>query len=172
MALVADKLAEFFASKGCTHAFGLVGGANLAIYRAFADKLHVIPVCHEQAAAIAANYYYRVSRRIAPCLVTNGGGSLNAITGVADAHMDSVPLFVISGNEQLRFIKGVRGRTIGFQGVDPAAMVQNITKRAVCVDNPLGARLAWEAMYEDCLNRRPGAVWLDIPQDVATAEAQ
>ena len=169
---VAQQYADFFVRQGCTHAFGLVGGANLGIFRAFADRMKVISVCHEQAAAIAASYYYRVSRRIAPCLVTNGAGSANAITGVIDSHMDSVPLMVISGNEQTRFIKAPRCRTIGFQGISPVDIVHSFTKRCITVDNALGARLALEGIYGDMLAGRPGACWIDVPQDVANAVAE
>ena len=69
---VAEKIADYLASKGCTHAFGIVGGANLTLFSEIAKRLTVVSVCHEQAAAIAGAYFYRVSGRIAPCLVKRG----------------------------------------------------------------------------------------------------
>ena len=169
---VAEQYADYLAAKCCTHAFGLVGGANLTLFEALARRLTLISVCHEQAAAIAANYHYRTCGRIAPCIVTNGGGSSNAVTGVIEAHMDGVPLLVISGNEQMRFHQQTRCRTIGFQGIDACALVHSITKRCVKVDNPLGARLALDALYHEALTPRQGAVWIDVPQDVAGKPAE
>ncbi len=143
---VAEYIADYLAEKGCTHAFGIVGGANLTLFEALSRRLHVVSVCHEQAAAIAGAYHYRTCRRIAPCLVTAGGGSANALTGVMEAHMDGVPLLVISGNELTRFFGPPRTRTIGFQGFNPADVVRSFTKLAVSVDNPLGARMAIDAL--------------------------
>lgn len=166
---VADHVADFLASRGCTHAFGIVGGANLTLFEAMARRMQVISVCHEQAAAIAGAYFYRTSGRLAPCLVTAGGGSANAITGVMEAHMDGVPLLVISGNELSRFFAPPRTRTIGFQGFDPCDVVHSITKKCVSVDNALGARMALDSLYTAALAPRQGPCWLDIPQDVAAA---
>ena len=168
---VADQIAEYLAAKGCTHAFGIVGGANLAIYEAISRRLKVIAVMHEQAASMAANYFYRVSGRIAPVLPTNGGGTINTLTGVVDAHMDGTPLLVISGNEQTRFLRAPSSRTIGFQGVHTCEIVSTFTKKSITVDNPLAAKHALDSLYKLALEHRQGACWLDIPQDVATAQA-
>ena len=168
----ADRIAEFLHAKGCTHAFGIVGGANLTLFEAISKKMEVISMCHEQAAAIAAAYFYRISGRIAPCLVTTGGGSANAITGVVEAYMDGIPLLVISGNELSRFFKVQKTRQIGFQGFNPMDVVHSVTKRVLSVDNPLGAVLAVEGCYKSALEHRQGPVWVDIPQDVAAAELE
>ncbi len=165
--ITADKITEYLVGKGVTHAFGIVGGANLTLFHSMSKKIHIISVCHEQAAAIAANYFYRVSRRIAPVLVTAGGGSANAITGVIEAQMDGIPLLVISGNELRRFFAPPRTRTIGFQGFNPCDVVHSITKRCISVDNPLGAMTALDGLYRASTEGRQGACWLDIPQDVA-----
>lgn len=168
--IVADYIADFLAEQGCTHAFGIVGGANLALYEAIAKRLEVIAVCHEQAAAIAGAYHYRTCGRIAPCLVTAGGGAMNAMTGVLEAHMDGVPLLVISGNELTRFMQQPRIRTIGFQGFNPCDVVHSFTKQCVSVDNPLAAKHAVEALFRAAIEPRQGACWLDIPQDIAAKD--
>lgn len=169
--IVADYIADFLAEQGCTHAFGIVGGANLTLYEAIAKRLEVVAVCQEQAAAIAGAYHYRTCRRIAPCLVTAGGGAMNAITGVADAHMDGIPLLVISGNELMRFMSATpKTRTIGFQGFNPADVAQSFTKQCVSVDNPLAAKHAIQALYRAAIEPRQGACWLDIPQDIAAKD--
>lgn len=168
---VAEYIADFLAAKGCTHAFGVVGGANLTLFEAISRRMEVISVHHEQAAAGAAWSFYRTCRRIAPCLVTAGGGSFNAFTGVAAANFDSSPLLVISGNEMSKFFAPPRNRNIGFQGFDAAEAVRPFTKMAARADNPLAARFALDSLYRGALQPRQGAVWLDIPQDIAAQEA-
>jgi acetolactate synthase-1/2/3 large subunit len=169
---VAEQTADFLAAKGCTHAFGIVGGANLTLFEALARKLEVISVHQEQAAALASLYHYRACGRIAPCLVTAGGGSANAITGVIEAQMDGIPLLVISGNELTRWFAPPRTRTVGFQGFDPCEVVHSFTKRCVSVDNALGARMALDGLYRVALEHRQGACWLDVPQDIAGRQAE
>jgi acetolactate synthase-1/2/3 large subunit len=169
---VAEQFADFFVAKGATHAFGIVGGANLTLFEAIARKMEVISVHHEQAAALASLYHYRTCGRIAPCLVTAGGGSANAITGVIEAQMDGIPLLVISGNELTRWFAPPRTRTVGFQGFDPCEVVRSFTKRCVSVDNALGARMALEGLYRVALEHRQGACWLDVPQDIAGRQAE
>lgn len=168
---VAERIADYLAAKGCTHAFGIVGGANLTLFSEMSKRLQVISVCHEQAAAIAALYFYRTTRRIAPCLVTAGGGSANCITGVMEAHMDGIPLLVISGNEMSKFFKrGPNDRSMGFQGFNPADVAHSFTKYVVSVDNPMSALHALDSLYHAALENRQGACWLDIPQDIAAAQ--
>ena len=166
---VAERIADYLASKGCTHAFGVVGGANLALFSAISKRLEVISTNHEQAAAGAAWSFYRISGRIAPCLVTAGGGSVNAFTGVAAANFDSIPLLVISGNELTKFFKH-QTRNIGFQGFDSAAAVKPFVKLSMRADDALGALLMLDGLYKTALEPRRGAVWLDIPQDISTRE--
>ena len=169
---VCDWMAQWLADKGCTHAFGIVGGANLAMFEAISRRMTMVSVCHEQAAAIAAKYYYQTCRRIAPVLVTAGGGSANAITGVIEAHMDSIPLLVISGNELSRFINAPKTRTIGFQGFRPEHYIRESTKGCMTVDNALGLKYTLEKFYETALEPRQGAVWVDVPQNIAAGEME
>lgn len=168
---VAEKVAEFLAAQGCTHAFGIVGGANSLLFGAIAKRMEIVCTAHEQAAAMAATYFYRISGRIAPVLVTAGAGCMNTLTGVMAAHMDGIPLLVISGNEKSAFIKNHGPRSVGFQGFVPREVVSTFTKKAMTVDNPLGAILALHGMYRVALEGRQGPTWLDIPQDIAAMEA-
>ena len=170
---VAEQLTEYLVSKGVTHAFGVVGGANLTIFEALSRRIEVISVCQEQAAAIAGAYFYRTTGRIAPCVVTAGGGAANAITGVMEAWMDSTPLLVISGNEMTKFMNQPnKTRTIGFQGFNPVYVVDSFTKKCVSVDNPLSAKHSLDHLYNACLSDRQGPCWLDVPQDIAGMEAE
>ena len=163
---IAERYAEFLISHGITHAFGIVGSANLSIFEALARRITVVSTHHEQAAAIAAAYFYRVSGRLAPCLVTAGAGAMNALTGVQEAYMDSVPLLVISGNEQSRFFGAPHNRSIGFQGFEVAEVVRTFTKYAKRVDG-MDALSELEAGFKRALTPRQGPVWIDVPQDIA-----
>ena len=167
----ADAIAEFLASQGVTHAFGLVGGANSVLFHAISKRMTIVCVAHEQAAAMAATYYYRICGRIAPVLPTAGAGCINTFTGVAAAHMDGIPLLVISGNEKLMYFDTPAKRCIGFQGINPEDAVGLFTKGVISVKGPLEARQCLDILYHRALEHRQGACWLDIPQDIAAMEA-
>jgi acetolactate synthase-1/2/3 large subunit len=169
---VAQWVAEFLVERGCTHAFGLVGGANSVLFYAISERMKVVCVAHEQAAAMAATYYYRISGRIAPVLPTAGAGCVNTFTGVMAAHMDGIPLLVISGNEKSQFFNTPQLRGIGFQGFNPEKVVPAFVKQVVSVDNPLATKYALDNLYRRALEHRQGAVWLDIPQNIASEEVE
>lgn len=164
---VADYIADYLVARGCTHAFGLVGGANSILFRAMAERVTVVCVAHEQAAAMASAYFYRISGRIAPVLPTAGAGSINTLTGVMAAHMDGIPLLVLSGNEKSMYFDTPQKRGIGFQGFRPADVVGSFTKHVVSVSNALAAKFAIDTLYNAALAHRQGVCWLDVPQDVA-----
>ena len=169
---VAESIADYLAKNGCTHAFGLVGGANSLLFSAISKRMEIVSVAHEQAAAMAATYYFRICGKIAPVLPTAGAGCVNTYTGVLAAHMDGIPLLVISGNEKSQFFKTTARRSIGFQGINPVHSVTPFTKSTVSVDNPLGAMLALDGLYNLALQHRQGACWLDVPQDIAAMEIE
>lgn len=169
---VAEWVTDYLYDKGVRHAFGIVGGANLTLFEAISRKIEVISVAQEQAAAIAANYYFKVCGRISPVLVTAGGGAANSITGVIEAQMDGIPLLVISGNELTRWFATPKTRTIGFQGFNPVEVVHSFTKGCIHVADHRYAKAALTDMYEMALMHRQGACWLDVPQDVAAKEME
>jgi len=130
-----------------------------------AEKTRLICVHHEQAAAMAADYYYRTCRQLALVLVTTGAGSTNTITGAMAAWMDSVPLLIISGNEASIY-HADGGRGFGFQGYKSWHVAQSFTKRA----KPLRIKdLASDLKL--ALAPRQGPVWLDFPKDEQNALA-
>lgn len=164
---LADAIAELLVAAGCRHAFGIVGGANLAIFAALARRVEVVACHHEQAAAMAGAYYWRTCGRLAPVLVTAGGGTMNAMTGVMAAWHDSVPLLVISGNEKSSAFAAPHRRAAGFQGFDPCPIVRPFVKGAWQPQDRAQALAALgEAIPLACTPRR-GPVWLDICQDIA-----
>ncbi len=166
---VADQIADFLANQGCTHAFGFVGGANLTLFQAIGKRMEMICCHHEQAAAMAADAHYRVSGNIAPVLLTAGAGVMNSLTGVMSAHVNGIPLFVLSGNEKSMYLKPPHKRCMGFQGFNPSRIVSTFVKAVESADNATGAIFAAEGLYRLALAPRQGPVWCDIAQDIAAA---
>lgn len=168
---VADQIAEFLASKGVTHAFGIVGAGNLAIFDAIAraKKTQVI-CCHGEAAAVtAAGLYYRQCGRLSVALVTTGAGSSNAITGVLSAFMDSTPVLIISGNEPSKYLDKDT-RVLGIQGYDSSKFALPIVKIAYRME--IGGSISpindLEKAYIAALHPRMGPAWVDCPRTVQT----
>lgn len=153
------------------HIFLLSGGGMMHLLdSAGRSEMKVIPVHHEQAAAIAADAYGRVGNTIGVCFVTTGPGCTNAITGVAGAFMESTPLLVISGQvSRANSRLGLAVRQKGIQEVDIVPIVQSITKYAVLVREPDSIRYHLEKAAHLARSGRPGPVWLDIPLDVQAA---
>jgi acetolactate synthase I/II/III large subunit len=168
----AQAVAAWLEDKKIKHAFGIIGGGNAPLWDAIARRGYTKLVCvhHEQAAAQAATYYYRVCEKLALVLVTTGAGSTNAITGVMAAWMDSIPLLVISGNEASHFYDDP-GRGFGFQGYKSAKVASHFTKfSASAVLTPLDLTIL-EHAYRVALAKRQGPVWLDFPKDLQNAMA-
>lgn len=163
-----DALAEWFERKGYVHAFGIIGGGNVAVFDAIARraKTQIVCVHHEQAAAMAAGYYWRQVGRIAPVLCTTGAGSANAITGVLAAWMDSVPLLVISGNEASHYMSQPQ-RVWGVQGYASCEVSYRFVKYGARMMEPDIDML--DHAVQMALSGRPGPVWIDIPKDIQNA---
>ena len=171
--LVADHIAQWLADNGITHSFGIIGGGNVVLWDAIArlGRTKLICVHHEQVAAMAAAYYYRNCKRLALCLVTTGAGSTNAITGVMAAYMDSVPIIVISGNEDSRYMSQPT-RVWGIQGYGSSELVSSCTKKS---HRLMGfsdtERELMGTLMEIALTPRKGPVWIDVPRDIQSAVA-
>ena len=163
----ADAVIQILRRHGVDTAFGYPGGAIMPLYDALARQpgaLKHILTRHEQAAGFAANGFARSSGRLGVCIATSGPGATNLITAIADAHMDSVPLLVITGQVPT----GLMG-TDAFQETDVLGLTLPITKHSYLVrrveDLPgILAEAIWLAQ-----EGRPGPVWVDIPKDVQLA---
>jgi len=169
---LADYVADFLVNKGVTDAFSVVGGGAMHLNDALGHKegLHVTYNHHEQACAIAAEAYARLENRIAAVCVTTGPGGTNALTGVVGGWLDSIPMFIISG--QVRYdttarfaIKSADAhvRAMGDQEYDIVKSVENMTKYAVMIEDPLDIRYELEKAWHLATSGRPGPVWIDIP---------
>ncbi len=162
----AEMVVEAFKDQGVEFVFGYPGGSVLPIYDAFfqQDKVRHILVRQEGGAAHAAEGYARSSGKVGVLLVTSGPGATNAITGLTDALMDSIPLVCITGQVPTHLIG-----SDAFQECDTTGITRNCTKHNYLVrrieDLP---RILHEAFYI-ASHGRPGPVVIDIPKDVQFA---
>ena len=168
---VSDYVADFLSGCGLDTVFTVVGGGAMHLNHSFGhhSRLHCIYHHHEQAAAIAAEGYAKLKNKPAIVCVTSGPGATNAITGVAGAWVDSIPMVVISGQTKSTLTiqsSGLPLRCLGNQEIDIVPMVRSITKYAVMVTDPMGIRRELEKAFYLAVNGRPGPVWIDLPLDI------
>ena len=168
MISVSDYIARFIASLGVKHVFLVAGGGNLPLIESISARSDLTYICthHEQAAAMAAEAYSRVSENIGVCIVTFGPGATNTLTGVAGAWLDSIPVLYISGQVKTDHMATYGLRQLGVQEVDIIEMVKPITKYAKVVNKATDIRYHLEAAVWYATHERPGPVFLDIPLDV------
>ncbi len=173
MVKLSDYVFRFIAGLGVRHVFEITGGGAMHLNDSLGACKEIEYVCvqHEQAAAMAAESYAKVTNGIGVCLVTAGPGGTNALTGVAGAWLDSTPMLVLSGQAKRTDLKGNSGvRQMGVQEVDIVSMAKPITKYAVTVMEPADIRFHLEKAVHLACTGRPGPVWLDLPLDVQGAQ--
>ncbi|NTU53570.1 MAG: thiamine pyrophosphate-binding protein [Chlorobiaceae bacterium] len=166
---VADYIADFIVAQGVGHVFLLPGGGAMHLVDGVGrnERLQVVPCSHEQGASISAEAYARVNENIGVAMVTSGPGATNAITAVAGAWIESVPLVVISGQvKRADMMLGMPVRQKGVQEVDIVTMVRSITKYAITVQRPEDIRAVLEEAFHSAREGRQGPVWIDVPLDV------
>lgn len=161
----AEILVRSLAEEGVEHVFGYPGGAVLYIYDAIfkQDRFRHILVRHEQAAVHAADAYARSSDRVGVALVTSGPGLTNAVTGIATAHMDSIPIVIISGQ--------VPSHAIGedaFQECDAVGITRPCVKHSFLVQDVANLANTVKKAFYIAKSGRPGPVLIDIPKDITT----
>ena len=160
----AERLVKCLAEVGVEHVFGYPGGAVLYIYDAIfnQDKFQHILVRHEQAAIHAADAYSRSSNKVGVALVTSGPGVTNAVTGLATAYMDSIPMVVISGQ--------VPSAVIGqdaFQECDTVGITRPCVKHNFLVKDVRDLAETVKKAFFIATTGRPGPVLVDIPKDIS-----
>lgn len=171
---LAKYVAEFMVEHGVHDAFTLTGGGAMHLNDAFGHQegLHCTYNHHEQACAIAAEAYTRFTGELALVCVTSGPGGTNAITGVLGGWLDSIPMFIISGQvkrETTIHATDVPLRQLGDQEFDIVSSVSSMTKYAHMIQDPMEIRYHLEKALYLSKNGRGGPVWLDIPLDVQAA---
>ena len=165
----ADILIEAFNDLGVEVIFGYPGGAVLPIYDAIfqQSKIRHILVRHEQAATHAAEGYARATGKPGVVLVTSGPGATNAVTGITDALMDSIPMVVITGQVPSHLIG-----SDAFQEADTVGITRHCTKHNYLVKDPAQLGSIVHEAFHIATSGRPGPVVIDIPKDVQIATAR
>ena len=171
---LSNYIAEKLLASGITDVFMITGGGAMHLDDALGHQegLHCLYNHHEQACAMAAEAYARIHNKIAAVCVTTGPGGINAMNGVAGGFLDSIPMFVISG--QVRYdttarSTGLHLRAMGDQEYDITKSVANMTKYCEMVIDPMRIRFCVEKALYLAYNGRPGPTWLDIPLNVQAA---
>lgn len=172
---LSDWVAGRLAEHGIRDVFMLTGGGAMHLNHSLGTHpaLKTTFTHHEQALAMAAEAYYRLTNRLAVVNVTSGPGGTNAITGVYGAWVDSIGMLVISGQvktETTVRYTGLPLRQYGDQELDIEELVRSITKYATMVTDPRSIRYHLEKALYLATSGRPGPVWLDIPLDVQAAK--
>jgi acetolactate synthase-1/2/3 large subunit len=164
----ANILVESLIAQGVEFVFGYPGGAVLPIYDALFDheRIRHVLVRHEAGAAHAAEGYARSTGKPGVVLVTSGPGATNAMTGIADAFMDSIPMVVITGQVPTALIG-----SDAFQEADTIGMSRHCTKHNYLVRDPAELAEIIDEAFQIATTGRPGPVLIDIPKDVQIASA-
>jgi len=160
----AEVLIKALQAEGVKYVWGYPGGAVLYIYDAFykQDTIQHVLVRHEQAAVHAADGYARATGDVGVALVTSGPGLTNAVTGIATAYMDSIPMVIIAGQ--------VPTAAIGldaFQECDTVGITRPIVKHNFLVKDPKDLALTMKKAFHIARSGRPGPVVVDVPKDVS-----
>lgn len=171
---LSDWVADWLARQGIADVFMLTGGGAMHLNQSLGTHaaLKTTFCHHEQALAMAAEAYYRLTNRLAVVNVTSGPGGTNAITGVYGAFVDSIGMLVISGQVKRETTvrhTGLPLRQYGDQELDIEPIVRPITKYAAMVTDPHTIRYHLEKALHLAKSGRPGPVWIDIPLDVQAA---
>lgn len=172
---VAEYIADKIALAGVKHVFMLTGGGAMFLNDAIGNHEALTPVFqhHEQACAMAAEAYARISGNLGVINVTTGPGGINTLNGVFGAWTDSIPMLVISGQVKRETCLGAHDlpalRQLGDQEANIIPMVRPITKYAELILDPTSIRFHLEKAIHLATTGRPGPVWLDIPIDVQSA---
>lgn len=172
---VSEFIFDFFVKKNINTVFTVTGGHSMYLNDAMFKNKNLNIVCnhHEQASAMAASTYGKVKNYPAVAVVTAGPGATNAITGVAGAYLDSSPMFIISGQTGLNYVKyedSTQIRQYGTQGISIGPIVKKIVKYFITVDDAQNVEYYLEKAYKEAMTGRPGPVWLEVPLDIQRSE--
>ena len=172
MIKVSDFILNFIASKNIDTVFTVSGGGCMHLINSLSSQKNIKYICNhnEQACAMAAEGYARVSKKIGCVIVTTGPGGSNCITGVLCAYQDSIPMIIISGQVPTSQLSQNTGcRQIGQQEFNIVESVKNITKYSKLITNKNEILFHLEKAYHLATSGRQGPVWLDIPLDIQSS---
>ena len=169
---LANQIFAFLQSKGVDRVFLVPGGGNMFLVDAVATQagIEFVATHHEQSAVIAAEYYSRVSGKVGVALVTTGPGSTNAITGIAGAWLDSIPVLILAGQVKTSDLNvGDRLRQRGPQEIDLVSMVAKISKFSMTCLEAKNCVADIETGLRKAVQGRPGPVVFEIPLDIQSS---
>ena len=174
---VADIIMETLVEYGVTDCFAVVGGGAMHLDNALlvCKEMKKYFNHHEQACAMAAEAYARYSGKMAAVCVTSGPGATNTLTGVMGAWQDSLPMIVLSGQVRYEISvpkSGLKLRYRGIQEFEIIPTVQNMTKYAVMLTDPLAVKREIVKAISIAMEGRRGPVWIDVPQDIQNARVE
>lgn len=164
-----DLVATLLADRGVEVIFCITGAGNLALVDAIGRKTKIKLVFshHEQAAVMEAQGYSRVSGKVGVALVTTGGGTVNSLSGVLSAYLDSIPVLVLSGNESSFHCENMSEfRAYGVQGFDSKTVAEPITKSALRIMSTAEISSRFTQGWETASTDRKGPVLIDFPMDL------
>lgn len=166
---LSDFVIEFLANKGINHAFVVTGGASVHLIDSIAKNPRMEYICpqHEQAGAMMADAYARVTGNIGLAISTSGPGATNMLTGACCAYYDSVPVIYITGQVTTFRLKRDMGiRQLGFQETDVVDIFKPIVKYAVRVEEAKQIQFELEKAYHIATSGRSGPVLIDLPDNL------
>lgn len=172
---LSDYVIQYLEQLGENHMFMLPGGGAMHLNDSLgkSKKIQYVVCLHEQACAVAAEAYARVTNKPGLLMVTTGPGGTNAITGVAAAYVESTPMIVLSGQvKRADMINGQGIRQQGMQELDIISIVKPVTKYAALVTEPESIRYHLDRAVYEATTGRKGPVWLDIPLDVQAIQIE
>lgn len=170
---LSDYVADFLSKKGITHVFVVTGGASAHLIDSVAKHKKLKHICsqHEQASAMAADCYSRVTGNFGAAIATSGPGATNLLTGICSAYYDSIPVIYITGQvSTFRQKKDTGVRQIGFQETEIVPMSRVITNYSVQIEDAKRIRYELEKACYLAKDGRPGPVLIDIPDNLQRAE--
>ena len=168
---VANYLANYISNIGVKNIFMLSGTGSIYLDDAFANQTGIKHICarHEAAAVLMAQASAKLNNKIGVVIATTGPGGTNAIGGIVESWVDSIPVLVISGQVRQNQIVN-KARSFGIQGFDIISNVKNITKYSAQVKKPNEIRYHLEKAIYLANEGRKGPVWLDIPFDIQNSK--
>ena len=165
----ADLVAALLVERGVETIFCITGAGNLALVDAIVrnTKIKFVFSHHEQAAVMEAQGYSRVSGKVGVALVTTGGGTVNSLSGILSAYLDSIPVLILSGNESSFHCENMKDfRAYGVQGFDSKTVAEPITKSAVRILSSTDIASKFNQAWETASSDRMGPVLVDFPMDL------
>ncbi|MBI5700627.1 thiamine pyrophosphate-binding protein [Candidatus Saganbacteria bacterium] len=175
MIKVSDYIVKKLEEYGIKDVFMISGGGAMHLNDSVGKSKKIRYICnhHEQASAIGAEGYFRVSGKIGCVIITSGPGGTNTMTGVIGQWLDSIPVIYISGQVKrettIESYPDQKLRQLGDQEINIVDIVKPVTKYAVYVEDPYKIRYYLEKALYLAMSGRPGPVWLDVPLDVQSS---